>query len=338
MKISIAEKFCLFSHTPGASCLVPGALWTLQAFPTKLCFSYQDQRIDVALQLTGPVKQFTLEQDLEKRAVRVLGEAKEGYFRLRIAAENEGFLVHAEKTPAEGLITSRGRLLTKESFLIPVDMAFCKPSRMERLSLGSHKKQDWDDVRRRLDLREILPPLLYLAQHVPKLETKSSLFPEEKTKAVSLLASFFQAHCTQMLVPRAIDDQHQGIYFPQMKETVEPSSLLHEAASWARSLFIATTETQVTIFPYLPSEFASGRFLQVSLGNFGFLDMEWASSCLRKMVITAAKDGEIPFAWPKNVRSFRIRTNRFEKGRYQKTTEPFMVKATATYFLDHFQS
>ncbi len=338
MNVSIAEKFRLFSHTPGAACLIPGTLWTLQAFPTRLCFFHQDQRIEVILQLTGPVRLFTLEQDLEKRAVRVFGQAKEGYFRLRITAGREGFSLHAERVPTGGLATSLGTLQAKDSSLISLDMTFFEPLRKERLSLGSHKKQDWDAVQRRLDLREILPPLLYLAQHIPILETTQVVFPEEKSNAVSLLTTFFQAHCTNILVPRTTDDQHQGIAFPSVNQTLHPSALLHQAAQWARSLFLETTETQISILSHLPSEFASGRFLDASLGRFGSLDMEWASSCLRKLVIKAAISGEIPFIWPKHVRSFRIRTDRFEQGRYQKTTEPFRAEAAATYFLDHFQS
>jgi hypothetical protein len=67
MNLTIAEKFCPFSHTPGSSCLIPGTWWSVQAFPTRLCFSHRDQRIEISLELTGPVELFTLEQDLEKK-------------------------------------------------------------------------------------------------------------------------------------------------------------------------------------------------------------------------------------------------------------------------------
>jgi hypothetical protein len=145
--------------------------------------------------------------------IRIFGRAKEGYFRLRLTASSEGLLLCAEKTPPGGLLTSLGVLQAKEPLLVPIEWTFYQPAHLERLSLGSHKKQNWDAVLRRLDLREILPPLLYLAQHLPAVEINAPLFLENKTEAVSQLTSFIKAHCTNILVPHLEDERHQGISF-----------------------------------------------------------------------------------------------------------------------------
>jgi len=75
MKIKIAERLRPFSHTPGASCLIPGTCFAVTAFPTLLRI---DQH-EIKLKLTGPVSNFTLQQDLEKNCVFVFGKAKEGH-------------------------------------------------------------------------------------------------------------------------------------------------------------------------------------------------------------------------------------------------------------------
>lgn len=338
MRLSIAERLRPFSHTPGTACLIPGTFWRAQAFPTLLRFSHQSQIIELGFDLTGPVEGFTLEQDLEKRVLFYFGKAKEGYFRLRIEALAKGLSIFAEKIPLGELMSSRGVLRSKESLFIPIEWTFYQPSHLERLSLGSHKKQDWDAVQRRFDLKEIVPLLFYLAQLLPKAEIGAPLFPENREEAARHLTSFFQVHCANILEPRLKDELHQGIKRTLVSENIEPCSLLHDAASWVRSLFIQTSRASSEILPHLPPQFPSGRLLNVSLGLCGALDMEWASSSLRKVILRAAACGEYFFVWPKNVVSFRVRTDLFEKGFYQKREEPFMLKAGTTYFLDRFQS
>ena len=141
MKIAIAEKLSPFSHTPGAACLIPGTWWQIEAFPTLLRLCHNAQKIEISLQLTGPVKEFTLQQDLMRGVVWVFGKAKEGYFRLRLEASDSGFDLFAEKTPSGGLETSKGHLASKDRLHFPVDLTFSLPPSSERISFGSHKEQ-----------------------------------------------------------------------------------------------------------------------------------------------------------------------------------------------------
>jgi hypothetical protein len=340
MKITIATRFCPFSHTPGAGCLVPGTRWQLRAFPTLLRFSHNSQQIDLSLQLTGPVKKFTLQQDLERKSIWIFGEAKEGYFRLRVRANDEGFLVDAEKTPPMGLMTSKGLLKSKDQLQILVELDFFTPSHVERISFGSHKKQDWDQVLRRLDLKEMIPIFLDLAQKIPPTLSQQSFFPEKKIAKMDiepLLVSFFQAYFEQIFIPRSLDDQHQGIQgFPPLDLKEDPCHLIDQAARWIRALFFVQNERRLQILPNLPPSLEAGRFIDIVLLGMGTLDFEWSKFFLRKAVLRATTSGEVLFDLQKDIQSFRVRSSRWDKGYTQNALEPLLVESGKTYFLDHF--
>ncbi|MCC6127807.1 MAG: hypothetical protein IT584_01210 [Chlamydiae bacterium] len=340
MKIRIAEKFRPFSHRPGAECLVPGTAWAVRAFPTRLWFLYEDQKIEIVFHIKGPVKEFTLQQDLEKGLVWVFGKALEGYFRLRIQASLSGFEIFAERVFQGGLETSLGTLLAKKSLILKTALSFqpLPTFARERISLGCNKEQNWDAARLRLDLKEMLPPLFLLAQQLPSVQRGSFAFPEEKKRARDILLAFFQAHMTQILVPRVFDDEYQGISFASLDKHLSPIVLLQEAARWIRSLFVQLQASSISILPDLPNLFECGRLLHMRVDSLGEFDLEWSKLLPRKMVFRSNVSQEILLTLPKPIQSFRVRSNRSEKGRYQKTAEPFMVKATATYFLDRFQS
>ncbi len=339
LTIRIAEKLRPFSHRPGAECLVPGTAWRIRAFPTRLWFLHEEQKIELVFEIKGPVKEFTLQQDLEKGFVWVFGKALDGHFRLRIRGCASGFEVFSDKVFQGGLKTSFGPLLSKETLLLKAPLSFkpLPPFPRERISFGSHKEQDWDAAKRRLDLKEMIPPLFLLAQQLPLSDEKCA-FPDEKKGALETLFSFFQAHIEQILVPRIVDTEYQGISLAFLDKNLSPAALLREAALWIRSLFVQSEGSSITIFPNLPNLFECGRLLNMQAGPLGQFDLEWSKFSPRKMVFRSKISGEIFLHFPKPIYSFRVRSNRSEKGRYPKTTEPFMVRADATYFLDRFQS
>ena len=340
MKITIAERLRPFSHTPGSGCLIPGTWWQIQAFPTLLRLSHKSQVIEIALKITGPVKDFTLQLDLEKGAVYIFGKAQEGYFRLRLEAIDSGFNLYAEKTPTTGLSTSKGDLQPKGHLHFPVQMVFSVSSSAERISFGSHKEQDWDLASRRSDLREIIPQLLFLGKKTPHALAPTPILPEkkpEKSQIEPLLQSFIQAHFKQILVPRLLDEQHLGMAFPVLDSSAEPSILLGAAVQWIRSLFFVQNERRLQILPLLLPSTDCGRFISIVCPGIGTLDFEWSKFLLRKLILKVTTPGEILFDLQKEIESFRVRKTRFEKGRRQKSTEPLLVEPGKTYFLDNFQ-
>ena len=314
MTIKIAAKLRPFSHVPGAACVIPGTSAVIEAFPTLL-------RIDgreIILNLTGPVKDFTLQQDLERHCVFVFGTAKEGYFRLRI----DGGSIQVEKGPLE-------------SEHIPIQFVPNIP--FERLSLGSHKALDWDLMQKRSDLKEILPLLFCLGQKVPltppqKLSGTARLLelPTERKQLAEALESFCKAAFTHMLVPRLIDDQHQGLV-PEEPVTGNRFFLLQEGAKMIRGLFFRQNERRLALLPNLPISLDAGRMIGLKAPGIGEIDLEWSKKQLRRVILRASTPGEVLFDLPSAIKTFRAGKRR------QKATEPLLLEAGKTYFLDRFE-
>lgn len=316
MTIKIRAKLRPFSHTPGAACVIPGTCSVIEAFPTRL-------RIDgreVLLNLTGPVKGFTLQQDLERHCVFVFGTAKEGYFRLRV----DGGRIQVEKGPLDDV-------------QIPI---LCEPNApFERLSLGSHKTQDWDSVQKRCDLKEILPILFCLGQKLPpippqKLTGTARLleFPEDRKELAEALESFVKAAFTQILVPRLIDDQYQGLA-PDEAAAGNRFFLLQEGAKRIRALFFHQNERRLALLPNLPIPFDAGRMIGIKAPGIGEIDFEWSKKSLRRLILRASTSGEVLFDLQSAIKTFRV-----GKRRRQKAGEPLLIEAGKTYFLDRFET
>lgn len=298
MQIKIASRFKPYSHLPGAACLIPGTNCIIEAYPTLLRIGNQD----VWLPLTGPIRNFTVEQDLEKNCVWIFGEAKEGYYRLQIVASEQGIEVLAR----------RGSL---PSFKIPLLLPFCLPPKWERLSLGNHKSQDWDLVWRRMDLREILPILFCLAQKTPG--PLGNPIQDINFKA------FCKARFSQMLIPREVDDQHQGL-------AVQLGSL-QEIGATIRSLFFRQNGFHLQILPQ--KMFEAGRLIHIQALDIGELDLEWAKGMPRRISIRTVKSGQLFLQLPKGITKYRVRNSwqTIDSG------EPLAIEAGKVYHLDRFQ-
>jgi len=321
MKIEIAAKLRPFSHTPGAACVIPGTCSVIEAFPTML-------RIDeheIKLNLTGPVREFTLQQDLEKHCVFVFGKAKEGYFRFRISGSDSGFEIKAEKGPVK-------------SVRIPAEVPFVPPSKFERLSLGSHKMQDWDLIQKQCELKELLSVLFCLGQTIPLVPPQSLKgtarlleLPEERNLLEQALESFFKAAFTKIFIPRLVDDQHQGLV-PDEPAKGNRFFLIQEGMKMVRALFFKQNERRLSFLPHLPISFDAGRMIGLKASGIGVIDIEWSKKLLRRVIIRATTSGEVVFELQKEIKSFRV-----GKKRSHKAHEPLLLEAGKTYFLDRFQ-
>jgi len=335
MKISIAERLKPFSHLPGAACIIPGTCWEIEAFPTLLRFG---KKIELKLGLTGPVEEFTLQQDLEKNCVWVFGKAKEGFYRLRIEGSDSGFDLYAEKMPP-----IPGPLKAKESFHIGAEVLFISNPAFERLSLGSHKSQDWDQVQRRSDLKEILPILFCLGQKIPLIAPQPLTgtarlleLPTDRNQAASALEAFLKAAFAKILVPRLTDDDHQGLV-PEEAAEGNPSFLLQEGAKLVRSLFFKQNERRIKFLPHLPVPLDCGRMTDLKAPGIGTLDLEWSKKLLRRCIVRASTSGEVVVELQSELKTFRVRTSLKEKGRRQSASEPLLLEAGKSYYLDCFQ-
>lgn len=123
--IKIGQRFRPFTHVVGSECLIPLSTWSVQAYPTMIRLKGPNQTHEIKLEHTGPVKNFTLLQDLEKNCVQVFGKGKEGHFIYTITHRNKTISVVNKK---------------KEKNDFPIEETAMEPPVIERLALGVHKK------------------------------------------------------------------------------------------------------------------------------------------------------------------------------------------------------
>lgn len=318
MKIKIAQRFRPFSHRAGAICPIPYTHLKVEAFPTLLRIGKEE----IFFPIEGPLDMFSVQLDIERGQVRVLGKGRQGYFRFRI-----------EAFPDEiSLVCERGGFPSKR---IPFKGPFFRPKSIERLALGSHKAQDWDLVLRRKDLKEILPPLFLLAQKIPSVSSdflgsyEDLIIPMEKTKERDLL-SFFLAGFHGILAPRLFDDEYQGIV--EKKAQGNPFMLFSRGKEWIRSLFFQKRGNKLFFLPFLPRSFDAGRMLSLHAEGIGEIDLEWSKGVIKKALIHAHFDTEIEVFLPKPLKTFRLQ----RKKRLQKE-EKFSLQKGESYALDRFE-
>lgn len=321
MKIKIGERLRPFSLIPGAACVIPGSSVVIEAFPTLLRIAGREWKMP----LTGPVAGFTLQQDLEKNAVFIFGKAKEGYFRIRVEAKSSGFQITSEKGPLK-------------SAHIDAEVLYLSKPIFERLSLGSHKSQDWDQVQRRCDLKEILPALFCLGQKVPLIlpqpltgTARLLEWPDDRKELTPAIEAFFKAAFKDILVPRLMDDQHQGLV-PEEPVKGDPFFLLQEGAKKIRALFFKQNERRLAFLPNLPIPFDSGRMLGIQAPGIGEIDFEWSKKRLRRVILRAITSGEVLFELQNEIKTFRV-----GKKKKLRKDEPLLLEAGKTYHLDRFQ-
>ena len=312
MKISIAVRYRPFSHEAGASCLLPRTGLVIQAFPTLIRVG----RFEVALPLHGPIKEFTLQQDLEKGCVFVFGIAKEGRFRIRIEAMADGIHWTAEKAPA----------------LIPAALwwnhegAFLAHAPTMRFSLGCHRAQDMEQVWRRFDLQELLPLLYRLSQWTPA-------YPSPNLKLCELgFEELLRGAFRSILTPSWTDERHQGLLPTETAlPDLPPAALVHELGLRIRKLLICDSEMSIVLAnPHFPF----GRCLDLSLSHVGSIDLEWSKHSLRKVILRTKASGKLRLQTP--YRSFRLRASLREKGKVH-SRDLIEVEENHIYYLDRFQ-
>lgn len=357
MRILIAERLRPFSHLPGTRCVLPGSPYQIEVYPARIFvhdLSARDPKCvaEIVLSIEGPVGNFTVQQDLETGAVRVFGQASNGYFRygLKAASSSEGIYFLLEKPGLKWKCLSSFPMMTmtQESNSTSV----YHPPKTDRLSLGSHKSQDWEMVKRRNNLEEVFPEWLRLGQLVPSLplnhRSGTSLWLNECEKAIDsqppelILRPFlnlFQTGFEGILSPRLIDSQYLGLELPSIPHNTEgsPLAILSEGALLIRRLFIEQNGNRIALLPRLPPQFHCGRLLNVRCGEEGFIDLEWSKKVLRRAIFTASSDARIQFDFQKDLRSYRLRTSTKDSGIQCFCPSSLEIKQGTVYFLDNFR-
>ncbi|MCX6991226.1 MAG: hypothetical protein NTX49_09235 [Chlamydiae bacterium] len=358
MKITIAEPLRPFSHTPGSSCIIPFSGWKCRIFPSKIEGEnlLDNSTFEVSLTITGPVKQFTVQQELQEGTLKVFGQAVEGYFRYSIRQKKEGLCLAFEKVPQGGLslyfANATHKIDSPQVFILSDKKGLEVEPFLEKLSLGEHKAQDWSSMRKRADFSEIFPHWLRLGQIVPDkkipLSSKGMLSLLQKCQDTvtgharnEILSSFnnlFLAGFSSMLAPRLVDDEHQGILG---SENTDPDSsalqLLSGGASLIRSLFFQEKEGVYHLLPCLPPEFHSGRMIGIRTELGDVIDIEWSKKLLKKVIIRVSSAKEISLGLQKEIDGFRMRKAVLTTGIFLKSDDKITCDAGDVIYLDKFQ-
>src|ERR1700733_14989984 len=103
MRIAITERYRPYSHANGVRCLIPGSGYCLRVYPALVELESLSQVIrSWKLPVEGPLKEFTVMQDIDGRFVQVCGRGEKNYFRYRCSYSNEdGVIFKVEKGLSE---------------------------------------------------------------------------------------------------------------------------------------------------------------------------------------------------------------------------------------------
>ena len=360
--IQIAQRLHPFSHIPGAICPLPKSNWSIQAFPTRLVFRHltKQQEIELNIQCTGPMSDFTLQLDLEKGAVVFFGAPKEGYFRILITREPDGIALFFDRAFSSGVSLLVGNqkpvcsFREKEKYLIQLpkehpEIIISK----ERLSFGMHKSQDWDMVSRRSDLKEIFPVWLRLGSVIPEQKFKENrgtlllldecrklLNERQKTEIFPAFQKLFWAAFSGIMFPRLRDTQFQGLVLSEepVPEHLSPLLLLQEAAVLVRALFYQEAGDEIAFLPCLPPECHAGRFISIAVKGGDEIHMEWSKKLLRRIIWRPASDRKVSLLLQKPIRRLRIRSSSKERGKVIDKSHPIELQQGESYLFDNFET
>lgn len=348
----LRETLNPFSHVLGENCMIPLTSWNVKAYPTRLELKdFESERsISIILYVNGPAAHFTLMQDLRRCFVRVFFQSQEGHFSLRFSFQDGALKLLLERSPEEGLELSidgkKERLKRKESH----DLCIVPPLNpsFERVHLGSHKKQDWTLVKRRLGLEEILPIWFALGQNVPSGEVhyegtakllmalEKLIEKQDREHASPLFLQLFQIGFSGILTPRLVDTDYQGIISDENPKG-SPLVLLSEGAKLIRKLFIKAEDHLLAILPCLPVELHAGRLFDIQVSKTLALDLEWSKKTIRTLSLKSSEDQNYQLRLQKGVQSFRMRTSKHEKGTRFSRDEMLKLQAGKYYLLDRFE-
>lgn len=372
MRLTIAERLRPFSHLPGTSFVLPGSSLVLEIYPTMI-------RVDdisgplpknlgnISFDFEGPILNFTAIQDLVNGSLSVFGDSAEGYFRYAIhsLANGTGICISLEKALrtinircSEPWKISKDTLEKGEKLILGESIqthgAMSSFTSTERLSLGSHKLQDWELVNRRLSFIEIFPIWHRLGQMVTKplsdklagtsfllKDCNDAILANAPDKILPHFKNIYLAGFDGVLSPRLSDTDHNGIRYPETDPSnvneASPLSILTEGARLIRSLFLQEIGNEVHVLPAIPPEFHCGRFLDVSCGKQGSLSIEWTKKSLRCMTFKAKEDQQIAFSFSNDEKKCRLKTSNKDKGIVYIPGNKLDVLAGQDYWFDNFE-
>lgn len=291
-----------YTHRAKTPILIPSTKHVVEAYPNFV--RYGDKTL--ALDIQGPIKNFTVMQDLERVCVTIFSDL----YRFHILPSLEVVHSKSPKTP---------------------------PVVHEILDFGMHKKQEWELLRKRVDFRELLPIWYRMGSllNLPTIECGSegmfsllhAASQASSDQVLSLLQTLYIAGFSEGFVPRS-DDEHQGII--SEISTTDPLYLLYEGAKLIRSFFVEANDDSLSVLPKCPPELFAGKFLGIQV-PFGSLDLVWSNKRLKTVTIYPSSSVKLKIKFPAGFKKFRL------KNTFHSCLNPLEINANEEYHLDRFQ-
>ncbi len=366
--ITIASRFRLFCHLPGIPTLLPTSPFVVEVFPSLIrirsCKTFQ-VLYELSLTGVGPLEDFTIIQEWEKGCIEVTGISSTGFvhYVLFPLCEESGILFVKKKAPPSFNIVvntlsvdaSWKQEKEGEYFLLTKRVPskrICIPKKRARLSLGCHKKQDWELILRRGDIEEIFPLWFWAAQTscewtdtLPEKETMLSCFAtaiQEKNmnSLKSIFLDMFWAGLQGMFVPQTEDSQYLGYTMPAFTHDIKssPLALFSKSFPLFKSLFFVEEETTWKFFPALLPEFHCGRIKEMNIHD-AMISLEWTKKMVRRVVIAPSFSGERTLVFPREIRKFCMRNllDKTEEKCFPSNNTLISFEQGKTYLLDNFE-
>jgi hypothetical protein len=351
--IKIKQKFSLISHELGTSFLVLNTSYYVKIFPGLLIFKdlRSKDEFKIFLKFNGPVKNFTILQNLYNGDIEVNFHSKDGYLAYKILTEKNNVYLYFDRISIKDLeIDFKGlkKIFSKEKIKLPIKViSDLKPE--EILFFGIHKKQDLELIKRRENLQEILPFIFLCSQFFPDLESvrplrekcllkevENMIQKKQKQNLDEILLAVNKAHFFDAFVPRSNDEDYQNIIEDIDEKKVNPLAMLRKCFHTIKSMFIEYNLNEISILPCLPVIFYHGKALNLKtlIGSF---DIEWSKKLLKKLIFKPIKDVSFKLVLQPQIKNFRMRSLKNEKGKTLKNKDFLSLQKNKIYFFDKFQ-
>lgn len=345
MSISILKKYILFSNKPGTKLLVPSTSFMVALFPTRILLEDLESKAskEIIIDTQGPIDKFEVRLDLEKNRIEFSGKSSLGFFRFHIFQENNSIHLLLKKGPLKGFCLNDSTVIKPNEPLTLIHNIKTSVKPFEKLSLGSHKALELSKIEDRKDLKELVPILFSLYQKIHSSSkshregtAKLLDFPKEKVALEKQFLALY-AYGFNGIVP-TLTDNYQGYVSSSEKVSndASPLVLLKEFGKKVRSLFIRQENNTFYLLETLLRPFASGRMINIDT-DYGIFNLQWSEKTLRKVIFQSKVDDQIAIVPQKQVKSFRLKTSRKDKGITLKPRDLFSIKKNQTVYLDRFE-
>jgi hypothetical protein len=351
LNIKIDHHLKPFSHAYNTKTLIPYTEYVATISPGRILLSHIEGAEPTILKLMvqGPIEEFTVENEIVKGIVTVFMQTKEGYLRYRIFRKENELILQIERCPKNGIRIDFNQLDKRYEKGEEIPIASLSPKEesspaFSDISFGSYKAQDVDLVRRRSDLKEVLPLILSFAERVPISRSYAAsqgcyeLLPLlnknlDGKELDRVLKIIYHAAFEGILVPRSNDTDYQGLVESISQDS--PLPFLISFKELVLQLLVRFEGGHLFLLPQLPHSLDAGKIVGCTV-PFGFIDMEWSKRRLKSFILTATETRSLHLSCSQGLKGYRLRTKEDHKGKTKLVTDEVFIVEGKKYFFDKF--